>query len=100
MSPERPLTVKLCHLTVRVPIIEDEKTTIELVDQVNTVYEELTQNPTIRFDTQAFAAQTALHFARELLQHKREARRDHDDMVKALNAAVERLDEMLDEFGG
>lgn len=99
MSPERHLTVKLCHLTVRIPIIQDEKTTIDLVDQVNTVYDDIAQNAS-KIDTQAFAAQTALYFARELMQHNREARRDHDDMVKALNAAVERLDEMLDEFAG
>jgi hypothetical protein len=99
MSPERDMTVKLCHLTVRVPIIQDEKTTTDLVDQVNAVYDDITHNAT-KIDTQAFAAQTALYFAKEYMRLQQEARRDHDDMVKALNAAVERLDEMLDEFAG
>lgn len=99
MSPEKQINVKLCHLTVRVPVIEDEMTTMALVDQVNDIYDEIAGSA-VKVDTQAFAAQTALHFATELMRLKKESRRDYDDMVKVLDSAVGRLDEIIDEYGG
>lgn len=88
--PPEVMKVTIARTTVRVPVIEDEETTLQIVEQVNDRIAGIEAHAP-RIDSMAFALQAAFEFAADL----HHAKRDHDAENREVTLAMERIVQSL-----
>jgi cell division protein ZapA (FtsZ GTPase activity inhibitor) len=87
------MKVTIARATVQVPVVDDEETTLALVERVNDRIAEMEAHAA-RIDSTAFALQAAFAFAAEL--HR--TQRDHTAADRELTLALERIIASLKEI--
>jgi hypothetical protein len=97
MTKQRLLQVKLGGRTVQVPIYQDEKTTLQLVDSVNERLREIEESST-RVDTQAFALQAAYLFAVDSAREQASFDEDDAEILRSLTRVQLALNGLLGEL--
>ncbi len=88
---------KIANVTLRLPVFRDEKTTLELAEEVGRVVLAMEADAE-RFDTQAFALRAAFEFARRLKALELENAADLHELVKALDGMATGLHQLVEEF--
>lgn len=88
--PPEVLTVTIGRTTVQVPVVDDEKTTLALVEAINDRIAGLEAHAK-RIDSMAFALQAAFTFAADL----HHAKRAHEAETREATLAMERVIQTL-----
>lgn len=96
MKPEL-LDVKVAGVGIKVPVYEDRKTTLDLVQRVEARVQEI-ERQSKRIDTQAFALLAAVSFAREVAEVQQARNCDDQEMLSALSEIAKTLKVLTDKF--
>jgi len=95
MSPRDKIQLKVGSLPLPIPIYDDERTTRQIVKQVNDRLRQI-EDESERVDTLAFALQAAVAFAADLHRARAEHAEENKDILVALHAIVESLRHIRD----
>ncbi|MBI5093212.1 MAG: cell division protein ZapA [Candidatus Hydrogenedentes bacterium] len=98
-KPDHTMSVTVGGVKIPVPVYEDAISTNAVVQEVNARLADIEANAT-RIDTQAFALQTAVSFAVELTELRRQNDWDQRELLQALNALLKTLRQTLEAAEG
>lgn len=96
-SPDK-MTVRIANASVEIPVYQDEKTTLAIVERVTGRIREIEETYN-RVDSQAYALRAAYEFAIELDQAQRAAEHESRDIIVALDEVMTRLNDLLETYG-
>jgi cell division protein ZapA (FtsZ GTPase activity inhibitor) len=92
---KRHIQLNLRNKSIRVPIIENAKTSQRIAELVDEKLAEI-EADSDRIDTQSFALEAAYLFAGELISLQQSLQKDEKDLIKALDSIGSHLQKLLD----